>query len=169
LREETGLTVVPGDQSRATLNALSTRNVRLIAVSAGSLNSIGFRNEFALRWHQPRPRRLIALRHAEPALAVGRYVPLPADGSVHAYRRLHGHRELVVALNLGHAEEELPLPADLPALRVVLAAGRTAEGSGCEVMCTYPPTRPWSSSPCRSPRQGPPETHAEPIRGARCR
>lgn len=54
LREETGLPVVPGDHSRTTLNALSTRNVRLIAVSAGSLHSVGFRNEFALRWHQPR-------------------------------------------------------------------------------------------------------------------
>jgi hypothetical protein len=54
LRQETGMPVVPGDGSKATLNALATRSVRLIAVSAASLGAVGFRNEFALRCHQPR-------------------------------------------------------------------------------------------------------------------
>jgi len=54
LREATGMAVVPGDRTKATLSALGSRNVRLIAVSAASLGAIGFRNEFALRWHQPR-------------------------------------------------------------------------------------------------------------------
>ena len=54
LREETGMAVVPGDGTKATLNALGSRNVRLIAVSAGALEPVGFRNEFALRCHQPR-------------------------------------------------------------------------------------------------------------------
>ena len=54
LREETGMPVVPGDRSKATLNALGSRSVRLIAVSAASLGVVGFRNEFALRCHQPR-------------------------------------------------------------------------------------------------------------------
>jgi alpha-glucosidase len=47
-------------------------------------------------------RSLIALRRAEPALAVGQYVPLPAaDDDVLCYRREHEGRSLFVALNLG--------------------------------------------------------------------
>lgn len=54
LREVTGMTVSGGVASKATLSALGSRTVRLIAVSAGALESVGFRNEFALRCHQPR-------------------------------------------------------------------------------------------------------------------
>jgi hypothetical protein len=54
LREELGMTVSGDVASKATLSALGSRNVRLIAVSAGALESVGFRNEFALRCHQPR-------------------------------------------------------------------------------------------------------------------
>jgi hypothetical protein len=54
LREETGMAIARGAASKATLSALGSRNVRLIAVSAGALESVGFRNEFALRCHQPR-------------------------------------------------------------------------------------------------------------------
>ncbi len=48
-------------------------------------------------------RRLLALRRAEPALAVGAYRALPAEGTVLAHQRAHGGRLLTVALNLGHA------------------------------------------------------------------
>lgn len=54
LRQETGMAVAHGVASKATLSALGSRNVRLIAVSAGALESVGFRNEFALRCDQPR-------------------------------------------------------------------------------------------------------------------
>ncbi len=55
--------------------------------------------------------RLIALRRGEPALEVGRYEPLPADGSVLAYlrsARKHESRFLVV-LNLGSEPRRVSL------------------------------------------------------------
>ena len=52
-------------------------------------------------------RRLIALRKAKPALAVGTYAPVPAEGDVLAYKREHDGRRLLVALNLGSEPETL--------------------------------------------------------------
>jgi alpha-glucosidase len=46
-------------------------------------------------------RRLIALRRATPALAVGAYAPVEAHGAVLAYLRSHAEQRLLVALNLG--------------------------------------------------------------------
>jgi alpha-glucosidase len=46
-------------------------------------------------------RRLIELRRAEPALAVGEYASLPADEDLIAYVRKAGERRLVIVLNLG--------------------------------------------------------------------
>jgi alpha-glucosidase len=46
-------------------------------------------------------RRLIALRQSEPALMVGSYTPIPAEGDVIAYAREHEGRRFLVALNLG--------------------------------------------------------------------
>jgi alpha-glucosidase len=46
-------------------------------------------------------RRLLALRRERPALAVGDYVPVPADGDVIAYERVHESGSLLIALNLG--------------------------------------------------------------------
>jgi alpha-glucosidase len=46
-------------------------------------------------------RRLIELRRGEPALEVGRYLPVKAAGDVLAYLREKGPRRLLVALNLG--------------------------------------------------------------------
>ncbi len=48
-------------------------------------------------------RRLITLRRAEPALAVGNYTPLVAQGDVLAYLRESGNSRFLVVLNLGHA------------------------------------------------------------------
>ncbi|HET9017755.1 MAG TPA: DUF3459 domain-containing protein, partial [Thermomicrobiaceae bacterium] len=45
-------------------------------------------------------RRLIALRRAEPALALGRYVPVLSEGGLLAYRREHEGTGFLVALNL---------------------------------------------------------------------
>ena len=44
---------------------------------------------------------LIALRRKHPALALGDWAAVPADGDVLAYERRHGDERLVVALNLG--------------------------------------------------------------------
>ena len=45
-------------------------------------------------------RRLLALRRAEPALAVGSFALVDAPAGVLAYRRQHGNRDLLILLNL---------------------------------------------------------------------
>jgi alpha-glucosidase len=51
--------------------------------------------------------RLLALRRAEPALAVGSYAPEEAEGNILAYaRERHGRRFLVV-LNMGHRSQTI--------------------------------------------------------------
>lgn len=54
-------------------------------------------------------RRLLEMRRAEPALAVGTYTPLPVAGNVFAYLRRHEARRFLVALNLGREEQVYPL------------------------------------------------------------
>jgi alpha-glucosidase len=46
-------------------------------------------------------RRLIQMRRAEPALAVGDFAPVPADGDLMAYVRKADRRRLLIVLNLG--------------------------------------------------------------------
>jgi alpha-glucosidase len=46
-------------------------------------------------------RALLALRRREPALSVGDWTPVDADGDVVAYRRTHGDARFLVALNFG--------------------------------------------------------------------
>jgi len=57
-------------------------------------------------------RALIGLRRRAPALALGSYQPLPAEGDVLAYLRSAGADEpsFLVALNLGSREQRLALP-----------------------------------------------------------
>ncbi|HKH95520.1 MAG TPA: alpha-amylase family glycosyl hydrolase [Beijerinckiaceae bacterium] len=52
-------------------------------------------------------RALLALRRAEPALSVGRYVPVSAGEAVLAYERRHENARLLVALNLSAEEQPL--------------------------------------------------------------
>ena len=54
-------------------------------------------------------RRLIALRRAEPALSVGSYKPLMAQGQLLAYLREAGDQRFLVVLNLGSRPGHLPL------------------------------------------------------------
>ena len=54
LRDLSDLAVVAGEPSKATLTALASRNVKLIAAAAGCLESLAFRNEFVLRCRQPK-------------------------------------------------------------------------------------------------------------------
>ncbi len=56
-------------------------------------------------------QRLIHLRRTEPALAIGDYEPIEAEGPVLAYRRRHEGRELLIALNLSSGAARLPAPA----------------------------------------------------------
>lgn len=46
-------------------------------------------------------RRLIEMRRAEPALSVGDFAPLPAEGDLMAYVRKADRRRLLIVLNLG--------------------------------------------------------------------
>jgi alpha-glucosidase len=54
-------------------------------------------------------RRLIALRRAEPALSVGTYKPVVAQGQLIAYLREAGEHRFLVVLNLGSRPAHLPL------------------------------------------------------------
>lgn len=56
LRAMTDLAVAAGPPNKVTLTSLGSRNVKVIAVAASCLGSIGFRNEFTLRRRQPRLR-----------------------------------------------------------------------------------------------------------------
>jgi alpha-glucosidase len=46
-------------------------------------------------------RRLLELRRNEPALSIGSYIAVPADGDILAYRRREGDSRFLVVLNLG--------------------------------------------------------------------
>jgi alpha-glucosidase len=46
-------------------------------------------------------RRLLTLRRAEPALAVGSYAPVEAAGNLLAYAREKDGRRFLIVLNLG--------------------------------------------------------------------
>jgi alpha-glucosidase len=52
-------------------------------------------------------QRLLALRHAEPALSVGSWTPIEAEGDVLAYVREHGDSRFLIALNLGASPASL--------------------------------------------------------------
>jgi glycosidase len=52
-------------------------------------------------------RKLIALRHAYPALRTGEYQPLLAQGEAYVFARVLGNEELIVAVNAGTHPEEV--------------------------------------------------------------
>ena len=87
-------------------------------------------------------RRLIALRRAEPALALGAYTTLAGGPTVLAFRRAHAGRAVLVALNFADLPCEVELPGagggrlllstdpercvEMPAGRLVLAGSEGA-------------------------------------------
>jgi len=75
-------------------------------------------------------RRLIELRRGQPALEVGRFAPVVADGSVLAYERKarHGESDFLVVLNLGADPHVLRLPENAPAGTVALSTYLDREG-----------------------------------------
>lgn len=72
-------------------------------------------------------RRLIALRRAHPALALGSVAVLTAADSVLAFERARGDQCIVVALNLGHESRTVALP-EAAGGRIVLTTGLDREG-----------------------------------------
>ena len=67
-----------------------------------------------LNWY----RGLIALRNAEPALAVGSFVPMSQkDEPVFAFKRTHEGRSVLVLINLAYRDAALALPADFEPTR----------------------------------------------------
>jgi alpha-glucosidase len=73
-------------------------------------------------------RRLVDLRRAEPALTVGRYLGLPADGDLIAYIREAGEVRFLVVLNLGPKAAKFDLPEGAIKGRLTLATDREREG-----------------------------------------
>ncbi|HEV2149722.1 MAG TPA: alpha-amylase family glycosyl hydrolase [Longimicrobiaceae bacterium] len=75
-------------------------------------------------------RRLIDLRRGEPALEVGRFEPVAADGDVLAYirRARRGEGDFLVALNLGSRPHVLGRPADAQAGVVAVSTHLDREG-----------------------------------------
>jgi alpha-glucosidase len=66
-------------------------------------------------------RALLDLRN-EPALAVGSYAPLAADGTLLAYVREHAGRRIGVVLNLGSKAASWSVPENIRAGAVLLTA-----------------------------------------------
>jgi alpha-glucosidase len=50
------------------------------------------------------------MRRTHPALSIGSFTLLDAEGDVLAYERRHGAERLIVALNLGTRTQHLQLP-----------------------------------------------------------
>jgi glycosidase len=66
-------------------------------------------------------RRLLAVRRAHPALAIGDFALLDSEGDVLAYERRHDAERLIVALNLGAHSQRLELPDWAGDCRVLLS------------------------------------------------
>jgi alpha-glucosidase len=71
-------------------------------------------------------RALLALRRREPALSVGDWAPVDADGDVLAWLRTHGDSRFLIALNLGADPASLPFDGSG---EVVLSTLPGAEGA----------------------------------------
>jgi alpha-glucosidase len=66
-------------------------------------------------------RALLALRRARPALSVGSYERLDAEGDVLAYVRTAGDDRCLVALNLGSTPQHMAVPPAFRGARVLLS------------------------------------------------
>jgi glycosidase len=67
-------------------------------------------------------RKLLALRHAHPALALGDYRPVEAKGDLLAWERRLGHDRLLVVLNLGDRPQAFAIPEWAEGFAVLAAA-----------------------------------------------
>jgi alpha-glucosidase len=67
-------------------------------------------------------QKLLALRHAHPALATGAYHGIESSGDLLAYERRLGDERIVVVLNLGTSPQNFPIPEWAEGLSVLLSA-----------------------------------------------
>ncbi|MDF2387590.1 DUF3459 domain-containing protein [Nostoc ellipsosporum NOK] len=67
-------------------------------------------------------QKLLALRHARPALALGDYRPVAAHGDLLAWERRLGHDRLLVVLNLGDRPQGFAIPEWAEKFTVLAAA-----------------------------------------------
>ena len=79
-------------------------------------------------------RRLIALRRREPALAIGAWSTVAAEGALLAYARGSGARRLLIVLNLGpepalFITEQVPICGVVVACTTLAREGERVEGS----------------------------------------
>ena len=51
-------------------------------------------------------RKLIKLRNGEPALHIGTFLPVIAEGNMLSYMREYSGKKFIIALNLGASEEK---------------------------------------------------------------
>lgn len=74
-------------------------------------------------------RRLLALRRAEPCLAVGDYADIPCDETCLAYTRSYAERCLLVMLNFSDSNRRIPLARDVWKGRLIFSSyvSRAAE------------------------------------------
>ncbi|HEX5868610.1 MAG TPA: DUF3459 domain-containing protein, partial [Beijerinckiaceae bacterium] len=77
-------------------------------------------------------RLLIEARRRHRALSIGDYLSLHCRDHVFAYERRYGRERLMVALNLGHDDETLALPADAPAGEILLSTDLDREAEPVE-------------------------------------
>jgi oligo-1,6-glucosidase len=90
-------------------------------------------------------RRLIELRHAEPAVALGDFtMRLPGDERVYAFTRRLGDVELFVLGNFSAAEVEVPEAREWASAELVLG--------NCEAPDDHGTVRPWEARVYRRER-----------------
>ena len=82
-------------------------------------------------------RLLLEIRR-DPALSIGRYEPVAAEGDLLAYRREHGSSRYLVALNLGEADQQFTAPGALDGAAVVLSTELDREGPAGAVLALRP-------------------------------
>ena len=78
-------------------------------------------------------RRLLALRRAEPALSIGGWRPVDAQGDVLAWERAHGDDRFLVALNLGHRPASIEMDGEGEIALTTHLDGREGERVGGRV------------------------------------
>ena len=67
-------------------------------------------------------QKLLAIRHARPALALGDYHPIECGGDLLAYERRLGEERLLVVLNLGDRPHAFSIPEWAEGLDIIAAA-----------------------------------------------
>jgi neopullulanase len=81
---------------------------------------------------------LLRLRKGSPALRRGTHTDLIADGSIFAYLRQNGTDRVIIALNVGKAKAEVPLPAEIDgSLERLYGKAEWFKATGC-VRLTVP-------------------------------